>query len=93
MPRKLTAVVPTSIVAPILAWLRNARDRRTLADMPDYLLKDIGLRRDEIDNIGVIVREQAAPMPAQARPAATVVALPTAKSANKPSPPEKPMAA
>lgn len=91
--------MPNMIVAAIKAWLRAIEDRRHLAEMPDYLLKDIGLRRDQID-AGGVWREDAAPAPAAApapkeapagRPAKVVAIAPAAvaRPADKPAAPEK----
>ena len=51
MSRKLIAQQPTAIVKPLMAWFRGTAERRTLADMPDYVLKDIGLRRDQLPGL------------------------------------------
>ena len=86
--------MPNKIIATIKAWLRAIEDRRALAEMPDYLLNDIGLRRDQID-AGGLWREGTAPAPApkeaQARPSAKVVAIApaAARPENKPATPEK----
>ncbi|WP_417614499.1 DUF1127 domain-containing protein [Oceanisphaera sp.] len=34
---------PASLRAKLVLWLQRSRTRRQLAQMPDYLLKDIGL--------------------------------------------------
>jgi uncharacterized protein YjiS (DUF1127 family) len=36
------------VSARIAAWCERARQRRHLADLPDYLLKDLGLRRADV---------------------------------------------
>jgi uncharacterized protein YjiS (DUF1127 family) len=93
-PFSLTA----DVMKPVAAWIRNLSGRRALADMPDYLLSDIGLRRDQIDALGAW-REDAAPATAAAhataRPSADVVAITPAmaRPGTKPTHPEKPLAA
>lgn len=37
------------LVAAYLAWVRRRRDQSALLRQPDYLLRDIGLERREID--------------------------------------------
>jgi uncharacterized protein YjiS (DUF1127 family) len=47
----MTNVLETHVLAAPFVWLRRHRDRRQLRGVmgfPDYLLKDIGLQRDEI---------------------------------------------
>jgi len=82
--------MPNKIIAAVRAWLRAIDDRRQLAEMPDYLLKDIGLRRDQID-AGGLWRDDIAPAAAKVRPSAKVVAIApvAARSADKPAAPEK----
>ncbi|MBI2584744.1 MAG: DUF1127 domain-containing protein [Rhodospirillales bacterium] len=83
--------MPNKIIAAVKAWLRAIEDRRHLAEMPDYLLKDIGLRRDQID-AGGVWREDIAPAAAKVRPSAKVVAIApaaVARPADKPAAPEK----
>lgn len=96
MSRTLAPFALTAgLMKPIIAWIRNANDRRLLADMPDYLLKDIGLRRDQIADIGdaVIVRDEIEPARASFRRSAEVIDLAPEKASDKPERPEKPMAA
>jgi uncharacterized protein YjiS (DUF1127 family) len=38
------------ITAQILDWRRRRRDRAALINQPDYLLRDIGLNRHEIES-------------------------------------------
>jgi len=82
--------MPNKIIAAVRAWLRAIDDRRHLAEMPDYLLKDIGLRRDQID-AGGVWREDIAPAAAKVRPSAKVVAIAPAapRPEQKPAAPEK----
>ena len=82
--------MPNKIIAAVRAWLRAIDDRRQLAEMPDYLLKDIGLRRDQID-AGGVWREDIAPAAAKVRPSAKVVAIAPAapRPEHKPAAPEK----
>ncbi len=89
-----------TIIAAVNAWLRAVNDRRTLADMPDYLLKDIGLRREQVDAAiaGGAWRDDVAQAPAgvqaKARPALTVVATAqAARPATKPAAPKENLAA
>ena len=88
--------MPNKIIAAVKAWLRAIDDRRQLAEMPDYLLKDIGLRRDQID-AGGVWREDIAPAAASAparRPAKVVAIAPAAaRPEHKPAAPEKHLAA
>ncbi len=57
----------------LAAWNQHGVLNRRLNAMPDYLLKDIGIRRDQIDAVtaGRLVREIAplSPAGAQAEPA------------------------
>jgi uncharacterized protein YjiS (DUF1127 family) len=39
-----------------LRWQRNYRDIRHLQRLPDYLLRDIGLTRADIDQLSVWAR-------------------------------------
>jgi len=82
-PLNLTA----GLWQPVARWIRAANDRRTLADMPDYLLQDIGLRRDQIDGVGdaVYVADTIAPARASFRRSAEVIALSAGKAPNKPA--------
>lgn len=100
MLRKLIAQQPTAIVKPLMAWFRGTAERRTLADMPDYLLRDIGLRRDQLPGLadevaaGPAASAEGRPEPRpEPRPAAQVVDMTAARARKKPARPEKPMAA
>jgi uncharacterized protein YjiS (DUF1127 family) len=98
MSSKLIAYQPTDIVAPLMAWFKGATGRRTLADMPDYLLKDIGVRRDQLAGLaaGALASDAAetvvAPAPAPAHGPAKVVPFGPRRKGGA-ARPEKPMAA
>jgi len=89
-----------TIIAAVKGWLRAVNDRRALAEMPDYLLSDIGLRRDQVDaaTAGGVWRDEAAQAPAaiqaKARPALKVVAAAeAARPVTKPATPKENLAA
>jgi uncharacterized protein YjiS (DUF1127 family) len=44
------------LIARLLRWQRNYRDIRHLQRLPDYLLRDIGLTRADIDQLSVWAR-------------------------------------
>jgi uncharacterized protein YjiS (DUF1127 family) len=62
------------VIAGIAAWYRSAQLSRELHAMPDYILKDIGISRDQIDAVatGKLVRETTQPRPANVQPAEAV---------------------
>ncbi|WP_207476167.1 DUF1127 domain-containing protein [Arenibaculum pallidiluteum] len=39
----------TQAVDLLLCWQERARERRHLAELPDYLLKDVGLNRSDVE--------------------------------------------
>ncbi len=90
-PLNLTA----GLWQPIAHWFRDINDRRALADMPDYLLRDIGLSRGQIDAAlaGSLVTGNDTVTPAPARAAAEVVAFDRARGSADAPRPQKPMAA
>jgi len=95
MPRKNITAVAARLWKPVRAWLRAIDDRRALAELPDYLLKDIGLRRDQIDaGAAGAWREEAAVAPAASRPTLKVIAAaPAARLATKTAAPKENLAA
>lgn len=95
MSRTLSPLRPTDgLMKSIAAWIRTVNARRMLADMPDYLLRDMGIRRDQIDGIGeIVVLDEATPAPAIARPSAEVIDITPARASQEPQRPEKPIAA
>lgn len=95
MSRSLSRLRLTDgLMKSLAAWIRNVNARRMLAEMPDYLLRDMGIRRDQIDSIGeIVVLDEATPAPAIARPSAEVIALTPARPTDNPQKPEKPIAA
>ena len=95
MSRKLIAHQPIDIVKPLMAWFKGAAHRRTLADMPEYLLKDIGLHRDEQGGVaGYAADATPVQTPAPEAPAsAKVVPFAPSRPGGKPSRPQKPLAA
>ena len=90
MSRKLIAHQTIDIVKPLMAWFKGAAHRRALADMPEYLLKDIGLHRDEQGGVAGYAVD-AAPVPAPTP--AKVVPFAPSRPGGKPSRPQKPLAA
>ena len=58
----------------IAAWIRAGNISRELKSMPDYILKDIGISRDQIDAVaaGKLVRETVQPSPAVVQPVKAV---------------------
>ncbi|KQU83397.1 hypothetical protein ASD99_17175 [Mesorhizobium sp. Root695] len=43
--------LPLTLLARLLRRWRHRRDRRHLETMPDFMLKDIGISRSEIDYV------------------------------------------
>ena len=43
--------LPSTLLARLLRRWRQRRDRRHLETMPDFMLKDIGISRSEIDYV------------------------------------------
>ena len=58
------------VVFGIAAWLGEGNTYRELNAMPDYILNDIGIRRDQINAVvtGKLVRETVQPSPAEVQP-------------------------
>jgi uncharacterized protein YjiS (DUF1127 family) len=46
----LLAPRPLGLVVIVRRWLRRRQGQRALAELPDHLLRDIGLTRGEIDH-------------------------------------------
>jgi len=93
MPRNTIAAVAARLWNPVRAWLRPIDDRRQLAELPDYLLNDIGLRRDQINAVGAW-RDEVAVAPAAGRPTLKVIAAaPAALPATKTAAPKENLAA
>ncbi len=89
------SVLLTGLVKKIVGWNQRHALRRRLHELPDYLLKDIGIERDQI---GAIVsrslrRDPLALSPAgsQSAPAFQGVSAPVAKNSN--SEPDRQLAA
>lgn len=59
----------------IAAWHRASVVSRELKAMPDYILADIGVRRDQIDAVatGELTREASSLSPAGAQPVSTLI--------------------
>ena len=80
------AALLTGLVQKIVHWNRNHLLRRRLENMPDYLLKDIGIRHDQIDAIvsGSLRRDPLALSPAgsQSSPAFRGVKAGAAENTN-----------
>lgn len=73
----------------LITWNRRGDLNRALETMPDYLLKDIGIRRDQIDAVAAgRLRREAAPL----NPAG-VQAAPAFAAAEDKVDPVKPLAA
>lgn len=68
----------TSLWRRLLDWNKRRLTKRMLHDMPDYLLRDIGIRRFEIDGYveGRLPAPWAAPSALPVAPAAGVAAEP-----------------
>lgn len=76
----------TGLVKKIVGWNRNHILHRRLENMPEYLLKDIGIRRDQVGAIvsGSLRRDPLALSPAgsQSAPAFQGVSAPVAENSN-----------
>ncbi len=90
----LTGLVK-KIVRNIVRWNQRQALHRHLHELPDYLLKDIGIRRDQVGAIvsGSLRRDPLALSPAgsQSAPAFQGVSAPVAKNSN--SEPDRQLAA
>ncbi len=90
----LTALL-TGLVKKIIGWNREYALQRRLENMPDYLLKDIGIRRDQVGAIvsGSLRRDPLSLSPAgsQSAPAFQGVSTPVAENSN--SEPDRRLAA
>ncbi len=42
---------PMEVLLRIRHWLRIRRDRRRLMELPDHILRDVGIARPEIDSL------------------------------------------
>ena len=89
------AALLTGLVKKIVHWNQNPVHRRRLENMPDYLLKDIAIRHDQVDAIvfGSLRRDALALSPAgsQSPPAFRGVKAGAAENTN--SEPERLLAA
>ncbi len=89
------AVLLNGLVKKIVGWNRKYVPQRRLENMPEYLLKDIGIRRDQVGAIvsGSLRRDPLALSPAgsQSAPAFQGVSAPVAKNSN--SEPDRQLAA
>ncbi len=85
----------TGLVKKIVGWNRKYALQHRLENMPEYLLKDIGIRHDQVGALvsGSLRRDPLALSPAgsQSAPAFRGVAAPVAKNSN--SEPDKQLAA
>lgn len=76
----------TGLVNKIVGWNQRHALRRHLHELPDYLLKDIGIRRDQVGAIvsGNLRRDPLALSPAggQSAPAFQGVSTPVAENSN-----------
>ena len=90
----LTALL-TGLVKKIVGWNRKYVLQRRLENMPEYLLKDIGIERDQVGAIvsGSLRRDPLALSPAgsQSAPAFQGVSAPVAENSN--SEPDRQLAA
>lgn len=89
------AVLWTGLVKKIVGWHRKYAPQRRLENMPDYLLKDIGIRHDQVGTIvsGSLSRDPLALSPAgsHSSPAFQGVSVPVAENSN--SEPDRQLAA
>ena len=85
----------TGLVNKIVGWNREYAIQRRLENMPDYLLKDIGIERDQVGAIvsGGLRRDPLALSPAgnQSAPAFQGLSAPVAENSN--SEPDRRLAA
>ena len=70
--RRLFIAAVAWTVDAVARWNRRHRQRRRLGDLPDYLLRDIGLRRDQID---AVVSGSLERRPSKLEPAAAAVRM------------------
>ncbi len=89
------AVLLTGLVKKIVRWNRNHVLHRRLENMPDYLLKDIGIRHDQIDAIvsGSLRRDALALSPAGSQSSPAFRGVKASAAENTDSDTEKRLAA
>lgn len=89
------AALLTGLVKKIVRWSHRHALRHRLHELPDYLLKDIGIRRDQIDAVfsGILRREPLALSPAGSQSAPAFQGVTPSPAENTDSEPDRLLAA
>lgn len=89
------SVLLSGLVKKIVHWNQRQALRRHLNELPDYLLKDIGIERDQIGATvsGILRRDPLALSPAGGHSAPAFQGVMPGANENTASQPERPLAA